>query len=188
MFPTCFTLSSGIFHKFPIYLVFNSGWQKYFLSLFWIFYFRLFRSYGIPKRARSGSTVHKFWDASNKLKWFCKRSIGWKWRPTRWAGTLVTWSHPFWASAVCLLQSSYHRIRFDLKTTIYSPCDFILRRTEAEIKNTKTELQATAGGRLEGLGNRYQNRLRLPLLLHQHLRSALHHDRGVVHPWTWGLW
>jgi hypothetical protein len=34
---------------------------------------------------------------------------------------------------------------------IYTPWDFILRRTDAEIKNIKKErLQAATGGRLEG--------------------------------------
>jgi hypothetical protein len=34
MFPTCFTLISKIFHKVPIYLIFNSGRQKNLFSVF----------------------------------------------------------------------------------------------------------------------------------------------------------
>jgi hypothetical protein len=53
-------------------------------------------------------------------------------------------------------------------------------------QKNRERLQTAIGGRLEE--NRYRNRLRLPLLLHQHLCSTLHHERGVVHPGTWGLW
>jgi hypothetical protein len=37
MFPICFTLILGIFHKVPIYLVFNYVWQKNLLLVFWTF-------------------------------------------------------------------------------------------------------------------------------------------------------
>jgi hypothetical protein len=37
MFPICFTLILGIFHKILIYLVFKSRWQKNLLLVFWTF-------------------------------------------------------------------------------------------------------------------------------------------------------
>jgi hypothetical protein len=52
---------------------------------------------------------------------------------------------------------------------------------EAKIKNREIErLQVITGGRLER--KRCVNHLRPLLLLHQRLHSALHHERGVLHP------
>jgi hypothetical protein len=52
----------------------------------------------------------------------------------------------------------------------------------------KHEIQAAASYRRKiGGGNHCRNCLRSPLLLHQRLHLALHHERGVVHPLDYGF-
>jgi hypothetical protein len=52
-------------------------------------------------------------------------------------------------------------------------------------RNTKTQNRGYRKSLEEDRrGNRCRSRLRTPLLLHQHLLLALHHEGGVIHPWT----
>jgi hypothetical protein len=120
MLPTCFTLISVIFHKVPIYFVFNSRWQKSFC-----YYFGLFSSYGTPKRENSGSTVHKFRDASNESKWAIRRSTSYKWDTTMCSPFQAAWCKLFLPSELCLHQTWCHCLEFDLKRLYIYPWDFI---------------------------------------------------------------